>query len=381
MAHSWTKALRSILTFSVVFSLCGCSQYLPQNPNSISQESQLGNPTPIVPVVPPPQIQPPQQNTQVGAPAVTAISGNLSSGSILTISGSNLIKSNSQGWQMTENQGSFEGNNQISDGWLEPNSGYGGRSLYDTNEKILGNQSFKSTIFGGCNTPTPAGNCVGEYLYKNTSGPVVYVRGYVKFSPSYTTVWTSAIYSKMFYWMSGGVYVQPHVPNSVGPRDMTLKIQGASTPMPLPSEWTTDRWYCVEAKADRTLGEGQVWIDGVSIGKFSSPLAADPGIFLVGIINANGLSATGTFSMWTDGLMLSSSRVYPAAIVEVGDSSNYQIAQKVVQEVTSLSDNSIRIKYSESGFNLNGQQTVLSGSSRFIFITNNSQVQTFAQLR
>ena len=66
---------------------------------------------------------------------------------------------------------------------------------------------------------------------------------------------------------------------------------------------------------------------------------------------------------WQDGFTVSSSRVGPASLIEIGDSSNYATAKKVYQEPLFLSDGSSQIKVDLTG---------LGAGPYFIWVTNNS---------
>lgn len=312
-------------------------------------------------------------------PIITNVSGTVAIGQTLTITGSNFIDANTTGRLIPESQGSFEGANHIADGYDEPGSPYG--NIYDGSVKLLGAQSLTSTIFGECDGG-PEVNCFGEYLFRYSipTSNEMYARMYVRFNPAFSTVWATASYAKMLYWIPASVYVQPSIPSPGGLDTMLVKIDAPSTTLNLPATWTTERWYAVEARGNSSAGEAQVWVDGVDIGTYSGTFAdvmTDPAI---GIINANGIPFSGVFTMWVDGYMLSTQRIYPASTVEVADGSNYSAADKVIQEPFSYADGLSTIKYSEAGHDLSGTQITLSGVDRYMFITNNKQERSTAYL-
>ena len=59
--------------------------------------------------------------------------------------------------------------------------------------------------------------------------------------------------------------------------------------------------------------------------------------------------------------------------MELADGFDYVVAKKVVQQLDYISDGTVRMKYSESGVNLSGAKITLSGTARYLFVTNNKQ--------
>lgn len=74
-------------------------------------------------------------------------------------------------------------------------------------------------------------------------------------------------------------------------------------------------------------------------------------------------------SIWFDGFAMSSGRIYPAALVEMGNNSDYTKAKRVKQEILYISDTQIRFRANTAG---------LEPGPYYVWVTNNQQERSKA---
>jgi hypothetical protein len=84
---------------------------------------------------------------------------------------------------------------------------------------------------------------------------------------------------------------------------------------------------------------------------------------LFGIINACG-GAPFNLEHWMDGLAVSKSRIYPSAVIEIGDSQIYLSANKKAQALEKISNTDISFKVDLSG---------LGSGPYYLWVTNNER--------
>ena len=94
------------------------------------------------------------------------------------------------------------------------------------------------------------------------------------------------------------------------------------------------------------------------------------GALLFGIINACG-TASWDVEQWMDGLALATSRIFPSALVEVGNSPTYSSSRRVIQPVETISDDLIR-------FRLDTRR--LGSGPYYVWVRNNAQELSAAWL-
>ena len=213
--------------------------------------------------------------TFAATPEILEVSGTANTGQILTISGTAMIDSNTTNWDFSESAGSFEGASASADGWNASSV------AYDSNVKLMGNKSLRSTITGSGAKNCPTSNAFGGTVYRNMSR---YGRMYVLFGPGFENLWKNAYYQKMIEYVSPtGVYVQPGTGSSTVSRILT-NASGREVDMNLPVAWTTGRWYCVEWFVD--AGALTVWVDGTQIGTNNITINYGAPYPQLGIVNA-----------------------------------------------------------------------------------------------
>jgi len=285
-------------------------------------------------------------------PEIFSVSENLQNGHIVTITGTNLLDENTSNWFMSQSQSRCQGNSPAADGWSAEN---GGRYVSDV--KLVGSKSMRFSLTG------PSQTNLTDYVYRGHVKPIQYARAYVRYSSNSGKLFSTAVYVKMFYWIDPPVYIQP-IAGSGWPTQMGLKTAPDTMSYhALPEKWKGDRWYCVEGMADNVNKRAKIWVDGQLIADRSANHVTDPYSFLLGFINAAPVPS-GTYTMWTDAIALSTKRIYPITMIEIGNSSNYAAATKVKQELVHVADDRIEFKANFTG---------LGPGPYYIWVTNNRQ--------
>jgi len=316
------------------------------------------------------------QSVQAQQPAISAISGSTTQGSLITITGTNLHAERMQGWDnrflRIPTAWSFEGTSATADGYLIPGDGKGG-GVYDSSVKLLGNQSIKfRTNFLN---PTCVQGVGQNYNYSGlddaASRNSFWLRTYVRFNR--VTNWPTN-FQKFIETFYSGYYFQVDVRSAqIGgnPSSWENFHDGISHPRSNPGgQLQNNRWYAVElhwsAAAPRLY---EAFVDGVQV--YSATPAGTNGSgyhqwLLFGVINACG-TVSWDVEQWMDGLAVGQQRIYPSAIVEVGNGPNYSTATKKVQAVEQISDTQVSFRLDTSG---------LGAGPFYVWVRNNAQQQS-----
>jgi hypothetical protein len=309
-------------------------------------------------------------------PSIISVAGTVATGSIITISGANMMDENKASWSpmFKGTSYSFEGSSPTSDGYLDTGDSQV-RAVYDRTIKLMGSQSIKFHAEGQCDSnvggrvPGDLGNRASASWFKNTM-PEKYIRGYVRWH-SVTNVWPK-FYTKMLYAQesdlgpTGNWLVQPSGSRWLTEHDGTY-YQSYDNPS---REIVFDRWFCIEVRRSHVKPyRFTTWIDGVQIMDVAPPGPGANLYMLIGIINLCGTKADFSMNNWWDGFTISSSRVYPASVIEIGNSPDYATAKKVYQPPEFLSDSSIQIRVDLTG---------LGADACYLWVTNNRQQRSAA---
>jgi hypothetical protein len=287
----------------------------------------------------------------------------------LAISGSNLNNEAKANWDnffvQNPNAWSFEGSSPSADGYgaLGPNGG-----AYDSTVSILGSRSMKFQAQGTStslydqhadyNAINPAGGDANDY----------WVRAYVRWNLK-SGGWPSSHIKMMDIQGSGPqYYLQPQADASGNmPTSMVAVHDGVSSYNGIPSgPVENNRWYAVEVhwKTDSAPYVYDLWIDGVKTYSANPKARGSMNYMLFGLINACCTNSSFSLDHWFDGLAVARSRIYPSAIVEVGNSSNYATATKRTQALEKISDGQIISKLDLTG---------LGAGPYYLWVTNNRQ--------
>ena len=300
-------------------------------------------------------------------PQISSASGTVSQGNTITISGSNMMDEDKTDWDefFSDNPdaSSFEGTSPSDDGYsaIGPSDG-----TYVTNVKVLGSQSIKFHV-EGASSNCPYDNLTSYNAINPEGGDTgdLYYRVYARWNTEDDSWPTSHI--KMIDCQGSGAqyYFQP-ANGSVRPSYMNVAYDSTNHNYAIPSgQLENDRWYAMEVRWKSTSPYAyQAWVDGTEIADDSPTNPGSLNYLLFGVINCCGTTSSFSLDHWMDGLAVSTSRIYPAAIVEIGDSSNYSTATKLHQEPLLISDSSIQVKV---------DLTDLGSGPYYLWVTNNKQ--------
>ena len=299
-------------------------------------------------------------------PAIAGVAGTLTDGSLVTVSGTQLNAERKVGWDQFfvshPNAWSFEGTDFRADGYTQPGGDPGG--VYDSSVRILGNKSVKFHSMVTNPNCTGAGTGGSSLIIPNNLSTDVWLRTYVRWNR--LSNWPTS-YTKMLYALGAGYYFQPSSasPGS-NPTSMNATYDGTSHGISVPSgSLANGRWFAVELHWKATAPTAyEVYWDGVLVHQAQPNNGHnDLGSILFGIVNACG-TASWDVEHWMDGLALATSRIYPSAIVEVGDNPNYSSARRNIQELTTISDTQVVFKLNTSG---------LGAGPFYVWVRNNTQ--------
>jgi hypothetical protein len=300
-------------------------------------------------------------------PSIASVTGSLNQGSTLTIAGANLHAETMQYWDSRNTRlptaWSFEGSSPTADGYGQ--GGPGGR--YDSNVKLLGNQSmrFRSAITNpNCTTGIGqdyANLGVDDAANRNE----MWVRAYVRYN-RLSAYWPNN-FIKMLEPLNSGYYFQPdgrQLASGENPFRWYILHNGVSLTRSNPGgNLQNHRWYAVELHFRASPPIFEAWVDGTQVYSATPTYSAAWQLFLFGVINACGTQSW-DIEMWVDGLVLGSRRLHPSTMVEVGNSSSYSTATRKVQPLESIADDQVRFRLDTSG---------LGSGPYYMWVRNNAQ--------
>ena len=267
----------------------------------------------------------------------------------------------------------FEGSSITADGWAL----YGGSTQgYVTNVKLMGSKSSLSHNQGAVTWPNNHNN--GFYFtaagWNNSSQAALYARAYMRWSVA-NGIWPDLDYK---VW---GIYGPPFGANfnimmNIGGPPIGVGILPSGEVWSLgvfpwtPSVLPENEWVLFEVKFPNHAAGApynyQVWVNnelvinanrehGVTFGTYAnSTFDSD--------INHFNTPSGYNKDQWTDGFALSSSRIGPASLIEIGNAPNYATATKVYQAPEKLSETSSQIKANLTG---------LGAGPYYLWVTNN----------
>lgn len=300
-------------------------------------------------------------------PTISNVTGTITTGQTITITGTHMIDQAAGNW--SESVGSFEGASYTADGWSDD----GNTPAYDTNVKLLGSQSLRSTITGTSTSGCPDNNVRGGAVLRAGTGS--WVRFYVRYSDSFgSSLWSqigsAGGYVKLVEYVSPTqVYLQPSAFSGGGPTEFWMQITGGTEGNShLANQMTSGKWYCVEYHLEST--GLTMYVDGQLVQVYTSG-GTLIGNTLAGTVNTsvswpafgiiNACPVNGSGSAYIDGLMSNSSRVYPASAIEVSGDNG---ATWRYQPPASLSDTSSTVT---------ADLPTLTADSYLLRVTNNLQ--------
>lgn len=255
----------------------------------------------------------------------------------------------------------FEGSDYTADDYgMAPDEMTYGTITYDSSVKLSGSKSYKANVTAATKT--------GAGLYHVVNGYDYYVRFYTRYVSAGTWKWPDS-YMKMLTTMGPDQrYLQPNMPGdgTTYPSQITLQYEGTPHNYNV-SNWLQDgRWYCIEARFKTNATTNfTAWVDGVQVASLNG--ISDTGLqqfIQFGPINMCCQGSGFNLSEWVDNYTVSTSRVYPSSVIEIGNNPDHTVATKVYQEPISFSDDSIQIRVDLTG---------LGAGPYYLWVTNNKQ--------
>jgi hypothetical protein len=291
-------------------------------------------------------------------PIVTSVQGLLQTGQIVTVTGTSMVDEDRSNWDPflanNPNASGFEGASFKADGWE------GGEAFtYVTNVRLLGAKSARSFHQGA----TSSNHTNISYNSKLSIGGDLYFRAYLRFKVA-NGIWANN-YHKIFASYAPNSAFLDWIGNGGKPYNRIALITGTNTYATIPGGTIQEnRWYLVEFKIPSGPPYNyRVWIDNqLLIDRNDS--RSPQGTAWDMQFDINHCCTTSGYSKenWWDGFAVSRTRVGPASLVEIGNSSDYATATKVYQAPEFLSNTSSQIKVNLSG---------LGAGPYFLWVTNN----------
>lgn len=310
----------------------------------------------------------------IAAPSISNVTGTVSSGQTLTISGSNLLNENKTNWRSNITSGTnygFEGANLAADTSYATGGDNTTDPVYDSSVKLMGSHSLKCRITG-------AHSGTGGASYVATDGLSrgdLYIRFYTKWhSAGTTSVWPNGHLKMVDMQGSGGsdqMYFQPDADGNL-PSYMNVVYEDTPSKNHLYSVnnfYQDNRWYCMEVRWKNTATPNYTaWVDGVQIANISGDLGdlCTMQYILLGMINGADTGSDFDLTEWIDNFALSTSRIYPSTMVEVSNNSTYGSGTVVKQPLTSISDSSVSFVLDTTG---------LGSGPYYVWVTDNRQAR------
>lgn len=276
-------------------------------------------------------------------PTISNVSGTRATGQTLTITGTSMVDHDTTNWDsvFTENTASFEGANLAADGWDA-----GAYSL-DTSVKLLGSKSATITKSGA--GPSEPGNThINGIFYKSDSSQAI-VASFMRFYYRTDVSGGNGTYPDSFHKLvlnypgSGNANVNLNYLTDFGDPFTGIHLDvvgqtGASGSFPA-GAYRNARWYCIELE----IGDPyHVWVNNALVITHDLNTAGHGAVDwdINWFYNLGSTAAGFQMKMNTDGMVLSSSRVRPSSVIEIGNNSDYALATKVYQDPETLSNTS-----------------------------------------
>lgn len=348
-------------------------------------------------------------STSPGSPGSPDSPGYAQAGALMTLQGKRLSAQSSENWiHFNESQGSFEDttgwkqqpNCWVRDNWecWAPNAVKRDNDIiFDSQMAILGNQSYRNNIHYTQLEWKYARECPGKGEFYNLTwwdapnADQYYYRYYVRYSGplfQWTNISWKQLYVHNLFNLNPCMWDNP--PPNRGPARYDIQGQ-ARIFAHLPEAVALERWYCIEIWVKKN-GPGvnlKFWLDGEECGIYDEHDQAPQqfpwskcyqeknqklifGPLELGTTNCQNFTYEQlpvNQSIWFDGFAMSSTRIYPASLVEMGNNSDYAKAKKIRQEILHISDTQIRFRVNTTGLNR---------GPYYVWVTNNKQERSKA---
>jgi len=330
-------------------------------------------------------------------------------GALITLRGKRLSAQSTENWiHFSESQGSFEdttGWNQKTNCWVRDNwecwattaAKRDADAVFDSQVAILGNQSYRNDIHYTQKDWKCARECPGKGEFYNLTwwnapdADQYYYRYYVRYSgPAFQWTYISwkQLYVHNLFNLNPCMWDNP--PPNRGPGRYDIQAQERIFAH-LPDTVALERWYCIEVwvKKNGTGVNLKFWLDGEECGIYDEHDQAPQqfpwskcyqgkkqkltfGPLELGTTNCQNWKYEQLpikQSIWFDGFAISSTRIYPASLVEIGNNSDYAKAKKIKQGILHISDTQLQFRVNTTG---------LDRGPYYIWVTNNKQERSKA---
>jgi hypothetical protein len=301
-------------------------------------------------------------------PAVTNVTGTVSAGQTLTITGTTMMDLATTNWLDTSEHASFEAASALADAYsynADNWTWFGGGTgtiAYDSTA-VHGSHSVK--IVNSSNCPEDSQSCGHITLYQDsdTWGGAqgdIYLSGYVRYD------WSDYPSQYLKFLLSDGpqqFYFQPIIGSS-NPLTGFRYQHGSGLSGGVTVDNGSLEWHHWEVRFKRSNpARYSIWWDGVE--KLDSTDLTDSGTIAAmewGTPNVSGQTST-SLTMWMDAQVISTSRIYPWTKVEICDSATYSGATCVTQTLQTIGDTETLVTADLSGLS----------EPYYLFVTNNKQ--------
>jgi hypothetical protein len=309
---------------------------------------------------------------------ITSVSGTIQPGQLVTITGTNMLREDKTNWDSFfvshTNASGFEGANLTADGYVPYSAS--NELQYVTDVKLMGSQSGLSYNAGAVTFPQNHNNAfyLSSANWGSTAVRFLYMRMYLRWQVK-NDAWPDVAYkvagnygsSRNFnlnLMTKGGS--PPNTPTQIGVAPFSSSFVTGNFPGGAVQQ---NRWYCIEVQAPiQTAGapyNWKIWIDNILVlnANLGQGTLGDGTATMDFDINHINTSAGYEKYQWWDGVGLKSdSRIGPASLIEIGNSSDYPTATKVYQAPEYLSETSSQVKVNLTG---------LGAGPYFLWVTNN----------
>lgn len=283
-------------------------------------------------------------------PTVSNVSGTIATGQTLTITGTNMVNLNTTNWlaALTNNQGSFEtafaaADLPNADGWVMADGS-------PTQTRTSAIKLFDANSYLSHHAGAEAANHTSMFYNSSfaATSPPLYVGLYVRMDLSGGDGSYPDNYRKIIGFYGGTPANRAFVDwnGNAGSAFTQIKITNAvdgTAYGAIPGGvFLQNRWWWVEAKVPSGAPNNhQVWLNNsevINVNWTVSPdgTAAD----LEFDINHCCTGAGYDCNNYMDGLVVSTARILPASVIEIGNNSDYATATKVYQFPELLSNTS-----------------------------------------
>ena len=296
-------------------------------------------------------------------PAITNVSGTITTGQTLTITGTTMMDEDNTNWTAMFRSGTaygFEGTGPTLDGW-DMGGGNAYDPVYDTAVKLHGSKSLKGHGQGAWSGPAGPASMIYTTSGQGETGDI-WIRFYVRFHLNGGS-WPDN-YQKIIDSQGTSSQLYLDLIDVGASLSAIFDSTGHAFDFPGGGSVVDGKWYCIELHWKTSAPLTYVcYVDG-TLAYSGTPSGGTLYHILIPMINYADTTSSFNEDVHMDLLTMSSSRIYPSSIVEIGNNATYALATKVYQAPTTLSNTSILITADLTG---------LGAGPYYLWVTNNKQ--------